>query len=153
MPRKWPGAGRADWSPDGSRLLFQTYCLFGNCGQPATGAQLFTIDPETGRQRQLTHLPGNSYNGAWSPDGKRIVFARNRAVGPAGDIYTMNADGTNLRRLTHRPMLDAHQPDWGAAPRRHHRARPTTTLFGDALAPIGATSAEGTKAPVVRPAN
>ncbi len=113
MPREWPGAGAPDWSPDGRRLLFSTYCYFGNCGQPSTGAQLFTIDPNGGRPRQLTHLPGNSYNGAWSPDGKKIVFARNRVLGPEGDIYTMNADGTRVRRVTRTPKLDAHAPDWG----------------------------------------
>ncbi|HYZ61105.1 MAG TPA: hypothetical protein VE650_01525 [Acetobacteraceae bacterium] len=113
MPLEWPGAGWSDWSPDGSRLLFTTYCLFGNCGQPATGAQLFTVKPNGHRLRQLTHLPGNSETPAWSPDGEKIVFARNHAVGREGDIYTMNADGTNVRRLTHEPELDAHQPDWG----------------------------------------
>jgi TolB protein len=114
MPPEWPGAGAPDWSPDGSRILFQTYCYFGNCGQAPTGAQLFTIDPNGGQLRQLTHLPGNSYNGAWSPDGKKIVFARNQAVGPEGDVHTMNADGTRVRRVTHTPELDAHAPDWGA---------------------------------------
>lgn len=113
MPHEWPGAGEPDWSPDGSRLLYTTYCLFGNCGQPATGAQLFTIDPNGRRLRQLTDLPGNSYNGRWAPDGKKIVFARNRRLGPEGDVYTMNADGTGVRRVTHTPELDAHAPDWG----------------------------------------
>jgi Tol biopolymer transport system component len=138
MPRKWPGAGWPDWSPDGSRILFTTYCTFGNCGQPPTGAQLFTVKPNGRGLRQLTHLPGNSETPAWSPDGREIVFARNRAVGPEADIYTMSADGTNVRRLTHRPKLDAHQPDWGPALGRHPQPRAHRTR-GGAIAPVNGT--------------
>jgi len=113
MPRKWPGAGEPDWSPDGKRLLFSTFCAFGGCGQPPTGAQLFTVKPNGRSLKKLTDLPGNSYQPAWSPDGKKIVFARHRRLSDEGDIYTMRADGTRLRRLTNRPKLDSHRPDWG----------------------------------------
>lgn len=117
MPRKWPGAGAPDWSPDGKRLLFSTFCWFGPCGQPPTGAQLFTLKPNGEGLRRVTHLAGNSYNAGWSPDGKKIVFAHHRRLGPEGDIYTINADGTGVRRLSHRPKLDAHRPDWGRGSR------------------------------------
>ena len=113
MPRKWPGAGAPDWSPDGKRLLFSTFCYFGPCGQPPTGAQLFTVKPNGHGLRKLTNLPGNSYQPAWSPGGEKIVFARHRRLSPTGDIYTMRADGTGVRRLTNAPKLDSHAPDWG----------------------------------------
>jgi TolB protein len=118
MPRKWPGSGTPNWSPDGSRLLFSTACRFGNCGQAPTGAQLFTIKPSGRGLRQLTQLAGNSNNGAWSPDGRKIVFVRNRGLGPTGDLYTINADGTRLRQLTHNPQLREGWPDWRPAMRR-----------------------------------
>ncbi|HEV2829565.1 MAG TPA: Calx-beta domain-containing protein [Pyrinomonadaceae bacterium] len=44
---------------------------------------------------------------AWSPDGTKIAFRSNRDN--AGFIYTMNADGTNLQRLTN---IDAGGPAW-----------------------------------------
>jgi TolB protein len=120
MPLDRPGAGSPTWSPDGSRLLFSTYCRYrgGSCGQVATGAQLFTVKPNGRGLRQLTHLSGNSYNAAWSPDGSKIVFARNRTVGPEADLYTMHADGTHLLRITHNPKLRAQWPDWRPALRR-----------------------------------
>ena len=35
----------------------------------------------------------------WSPDGTKIAFYREE--GGYFDIYTMDADGSNVRRLTH----------------------------------------------------
>lgn len=113
MPRKRPGSGVPDWSPDGRRILFDTYCLFGDCGQPPTGSQLFTIRPDGKDLRRLTDFRGNSYDGAWSPNGRKIVFSRNPMVAPLGDLYVMRRNGTRVRRLTDAPRRDNHNADWG----------------------------------------
>jgi TolB protein len=54
-----------------------------------------------------------------APFNGRIAFASDRAEPPAGaprkfDIFTMNADGSGLRRLTTSPAGDR-QPDWSPA--------------------------------------
>jgi TolB protein len=116
LPHAWPGAGAPSWSPDGKRLLYSTYCWFGNCGQPPVGAQLFTIGADGKTPRQLTRLAGNALDPRWSPDGKKIVFVRNARVGPDGDVYTVGADGKGLRRVTNAAGLGARDPDWGPAP-------------------------------------
>ena len=72
----------------------------------------------------LTHSPGYDAEGAFSPDGKQIVFCSLRAAFPLenlppdaqaryakdpawfGDIYTMAADGSDVRRLTEAPGYD-----------------------------------------------
>ena len=72
----------------------------------------------------LTHAPGYDAEGAFSPDGTRIVFCSLRAAFPLenlppdakarydkapawfGDIYTMAADGSEVRRLTESPGYD-----------------------------------------------
>ena len=46
---------------------------------------------------------------AWSPDGRRIVFSSTRDGDP--EVYVMNADGSEPRRLTTTPGRDAH-PSW-----------------------------------------
>ena len=62
-----------------------------------------------GAGRVLTSGPGNDVDPAWSPDGTRIAFAR--ASGGNYDIWTMNADGTGLQRLT-LGGRDERYPSW-----------------------------------------
>jgi Tol biopolymer transport system component len=60
---------------------------------------------------------GSDIDPAWSPDGKRIAFASNRDG--AYEIYVMNADGGNRRRLTRTPRRkSSDSPDWSPDGRR-----------------------------------
>ncbi len=70
--------------------------------------QLFRIQPSGKGLRQITTGKLSSIAPAFSPDGKRIAFARSGA-----GIFTMNADGTGLRRLTAdgRDSFPAWSPD------------------------------------------
>jgi TolB protein len=64
---------------------------------------IYTIDPADGTTNQLTHGTGFDGNPAWSRDYTRIIFASNRDGQAQNDLYTMNADGSGVRRLTDTP--------------------------------------------------
>src|SRR5262249_49930454 len=89
----------------------------GPCGATFTGAngmlvyqaqagkhiQLFTIRPDGTGRRQITRLrDSDAINPEWSPDGRRIVFARDYALGTSHehlDVVTIAADGGALRAM------------------------------------------------------
>jgi len=78
---------------------------------PSGRNHIFTIDLPTGKVTQLTS-GGNHHDQhpKWSPDGKRISFVSTRGGGNF-DIYVMNADGTNVQRITDHPANDF-DPMW-----------------------------------------
>ena len=55
----------------------------------------------------MTDTPNFSENPNWSPDGARIVFESDRVEKGDLEIYSMKADGSEVRRLTNNPALDA----------------------------------------------
>ena len=71
---------------------------------------IFAIDLASGRVSQLTS--GRNHHDQhpkWSPDGRRISFISSR--GGSFDLWMMNADGTNVERLTDHPAAD-YDPIW-----------------------------------------
>jgi hypothetical protein len=98
--------GELDWSPDGTRILFRTVTAAGNGPGPSLG-DIYTVRPDGSGLQRLTHFPAGTgvQLGSYSPDGTRIVFAttKNATAGPASfwpDLFTMNADGSNITPLT-----------------------------------------------------
>lgn len=89
-------------------LLFQSDLRAAD--NPDGRSHLFSIDLASGRVSQLTSGQNHNDSSArWSPDGKRIAFKSSR--GGNWDIYVMNADGTNVTRVTDSPAND-HDPVW-----------------------------------------
>ena len=89
-------------SPDGRQLLWRRIAPTGGKSESGRNSEVFWMDLQTGEQKNLT--ANQAYDGwpAWSPDGKRIAFASNRAnvAFEAFDIYVAGADGSNPTRVT-----------------------------------------------------
>jgi Tol biopolymer transport system component len=99
------------WSPDGTRIAFTRQFLE---TQQLFGYDLYVMPADGGTPVALTH-DGRSLEPAWSPDGSRIAFVSRK---PAQEfrrngIYVMNADGTDVTRLTTVGTPDD-SPAWSA---------------------------------------
>ena len=101
----------AAWSPDGRKLAFSR--------QVGTGTALFVMNADGSGVRRLT-TPIVRPEGpatydvapAWSPDGRRLAFASDRSGG-APDVWRIDADGTDLVRLTRTELFVAEtNPTW-----------------------------------------
>jgi eukaryotic-like serine/threonine-protein kinase len=85
-------------SPDGSNLLVADLVLFGE-------GQLWALPVLGGPARRLADTMG--HGGAWSPDGKKLVYAN------GDDLYIANADGTQSSKLVSAPgRVSEEQPAW-----------------------------------------
>ena len=58
---------------------------------------VWTIEADGTGLTRLTHSPGPDFDPSWSPNGRRIAFRSERSGEP--EIWVMNADGTEQRRL------------------------------------------------------
>ncbi len=88
----------ADWSPDGTQIVF--------CSKRDGNVEVFLADADGSNQRRLTKNRSLEYFPTWSPDGRRIAFARLEAR----QIFVMDADGTNEQQLTY--QRNAENPSW-----------------------------------------
>lgn len=95
------------WSPDvagsGSRIAFTQ--------STNNGWSIWTMRPDGTDKRRLTTGDAD-LQPAWSPDGQTVAFQRS-SVAIFGDIWLVNADGTNARALM--PFYALPGPQWSPA--------------------------------------
>ena len=78
---------------------------------PNGRVKIYTIDLASGRVTTLTREGDwHDEQPRWSPDGQRIAFKSTRGGG-SYNLYVMDADGSNVRRLTQHAGTD-HDPTW-----------------------------------------
>ena len=72
--------------------------------------EIWVVNADGSRQRQLTDNDSMDISPSWSPDGSQIAFVSNREGND--EIYVMNADGGDQRRLTQTFDASESFPAW-----------------------------------------
>lgn len=97
--------GTPAWSPDGSAIAFAMRPLGATDDNES---EIYVMSADGSGVRRLTSAPGDDSHPHWSADGKRIFFNSARATPDLKaewsaqwiDIYSMSADGGDVRRHT-----------------------------------------------------
>jgi hypothetical protein len=112
------------WSPDGTKIAYvvDTNGYMGMMNADGSGPHIVVpMDIDLAA--------------SWSPDGTRLVFVHQ------GEIYTVDPDGGNIRRLTNDTDADA-QPAWSPGALRSHSsaagAPASSAATSTASLPMGA---------------
>jgi Tol biopolymer transport system component len=90
------------WSPDGREIAYWR----GRRTAQRGAIYALRVDGSSSR-RIVGNADWGGYGGpSWSPDGKRLLFAR------GFDVYVVDADGSDVRRLAHGFPLAYYEPAW-----------------------------------------
>ena len=98
------------WSPDGSRFVYSS--------RKSGNSEIYTCRTDGTDEVKLTSTAADEMYPMWSPDGSQIAYSA--STGNLNDfssnrktyeIYIMNGDGSNVRRLTNNTDYDA-TPRW-----------------------------------------
>jgi Tol biopolymer transport system component len=107
------------WSPTGDQIVFTIH------NNPDVRKSIWVVNADGSGLHELPIAPacGGEFSDpqsigcgepAWSPDGQKIIFSRVSADGRRLNVYTVNADGSGLVRVTDSGFSS--QPDWGVHP-------------------------------------
>jgi Tol biopolymer transport system component len=102
------GVGDPTFSPDGKKLAF-TKEVADRLSVADPNLEVFGKSFADGTTARLTKSPGFDLAPTWSPDGSRIAFTSKRSG--QFQIWTMNATGGALLRITHTTTVEAY-PAW-----------------------------------------
>ena len=106
------GKGRGSfgprWSPDGKKIAFNS--------DRDGNLEIYAMDADGSNVKRLTNNKSGDWHPNWSPDGKRILFHSERDGTSKNrfenfELYLMDADGSNVKRLTFNKKFDGH-PNW-----------------------------------------
>ena len=61
--------------------------------------EIFIMNPDGSEQVSLTQHPATDQEAVWSPTGEQILFVSDRSRTDVRDLYLMDSDGSNVRRV------------------------------------------------------
>jgi Tol biopolymer transport system component len=96
-----------DFAPNGKRIVFWSRAWSGE-------SDIYSVRTDGTGLRRLTPRDGVSeWMPDYSPNGERIVYMRELGGNP--NLFTMNANGSHRKALTHMKRTAQH-PDWATKP-------------------------------------
>ena len=104
-------------SPDGSMVAYASFKK-GTIWDSSEYWEIKTVNINGSSKRTLgrSSLEGKTQpydiNPSWSPDGERIAFLSNRNEEGFYQIYTMAADGSDVRKVASSILIELRSPRW-----------------------------------------
>lgn len=142
--------GGAFYSPDGTQIVFrgrhpqaasaeftEYFTLLREGLWRPTSTELYIMNADGSRLRQITDNGAANFAPFWTPDGTRVIFSSNlhNVKGRNFDLFLIDADGSDLEQVTHHPDFDGFpmfSPDGATlvfASNRQQKARGDTNIF------------------------
>jgi Tol biopolymer transport system component len=104
LTSKSADSGWAVWKPGGAKLTFDSNRADPDPTDGRAIYDIFKMSPDGTGVVKLTDSKAFNGDSGWSPNGKRIAFESDRRHHQERtEIYVMNADGTNVRRVSTLP--------------------------------------------------
>jgi hypothetical protein len=135
-------------SPDGAHVAFTA--------QDGSTYSIYSMDIDGSHVVRLTRPPMSAGTPAWSMNGMQIVFTGAQSSASSYQIWSMNADGSGQKQITHLSGSSASQPAFAPSGAEiaftnivtHTSGAPTSRIYtmnvdGSALAPLTAGPGDG----------
>jgi len=90
------------WSPEGNKIAYVSF---------EKKKPIIYVQSLSGQRTVLAGFKGNNSAPAWSPDGSKLAIVL--TYGANSQVYTINADGSGLSRITKGNAIDT-EPTWSS---------------------------------------